>query len=287
MPKAARCEIVHAGPDRDDGRPPLLLVHGVRHAAWCWERWQSKLAERGWRSAALSLRGHGASEGALRGATLRAYVDDVVDAAARLSAAPVLVGHSMGGILVQRAVQRTPVRGLALVAPAPAHGGPGFALTALRRNPRAILPVFAGRPINFSRADLLSADVPDAEADAVVGRLCPESALAQFQITAPRRPLPRAGCPVLVLATPDDRVIPAAYVARTAAVQGVEVDWFPGLAHDVMLEPGGDAALARLEQWLEADVLGPDAATGAGIPPAVATLDPRRGVEQSGSSPGS
>ncbi len=264
MPRTVRCEIVHAGPERDDGRPPLLFVHGVRHAAWCWERWQAGLAERGWRSAAVSLRGHGGSDGSLRGATLRAYVDDVVAAAEGLGSAPVLVGHSMGGILVQRAVHRTPARGLALVAPAPAHSGLGFALTAARRNPRAILPVFLGRPIGFTRRDLLSDGVPDAEADAVVARLGGESALAQFQITAQRRPPPRAGCPVLVLATPDDRIIPPAYVARTAGFQGVPVNWYPGLQHDVILEPGGDTALAALGDWLDREVLGPGEAADAG-----------------------
>ena len=40
---------------------PILLLHGMWHAAWCWRDWQGKLAEAGWESCAVSLPGHGGS----------------------------------------------------------------------------------------------------------------------------------------------------------------------------------------------------------------------------------
>ena len=47
------------------GRPPLLMVHGIAHAAWCYdENWVPAAAAQGWPAYAVSLRGHGGSGGA-------------------------------------------------------------------------------------------------------------------------------------------------------------------------------------------------------------------------------
>jgi len=43
---------------------PILFVHGMWHAAWCWaEHLLPYFAQHGYASYALSLRGHGGSEG--------------------------------------------------------------------------------------------------------------------------------------------------------------------------------------------------------------------------------
>jgi pimeloyl-ACP methyl ester carboxylesterase len=41
-------ELVEHRPAADDGRPPLLFVHGLGHGAWCWEHWQAAAAEAGY-----------------------------------------------------------------------------------------------------------------------------------------------------------------------------------------------------------------------------------------------
>jgi alpha-beta hydrolase superfamily lysophospholipase len=75
-----------------------------------------------WTTYALSLRGHGRSPGAVRGATLNEYVDDVASAAEETGGRPVLIGHSMGGLVVDLALTRVPARAAVLVAPAPDAG---------------------------------------------------------------------------------------------------------------------------------------------------------------------
>jgi pimeloyl-ACP methyl ester carboxylesterase len=42
---------------------PILFVHGAWHAAWCWENFLPYFVDRGYAAYAVSLRGHGASEG--------------------------------------------------------------------------------------------------------------------------------------------------------------------------------------------------------------------------------
>jgi non-heme chloroperoxidase len=92
-------------------RTPLLFLHGAYAAAWCWdEHFLPYFAARGYESHALSFSGHGASPGRERldSFGIDHYVRDVAAVAERLPAAPVLVGHSMGGFVAQKYLERRP-----------------------------------------------------------------------------------------------------------------------------------------------------------------------------------
>src|SRR5882757_2285721 len=84
---------------------PLLFVHGANHAAWCWdEHFLEFFADKGYRALAVSLRGHGRSPTSkpLRKCSVADYVDDVASVADTLDTGPVIIGHSMGGFVVQK-----------------------------------------------------------------------------------------------------------------------------------------------------------------------------------------
>jgi len=249
MARRVPLELVEVAPAGERAGPALLFVHGVRHGAWCWKEWQDRLAERGIRSWAVSLRGHGGSGGRVTGATLNAYVEDIVAAAERISEPVVLVGHSMGGLLVQRAVHRVDARGLALVASAPAHSGVPLMTQIARHHPAKLLAVIACRSLPVTIEDLVSADVSPADGAAIMAKIGRESALAQYQITMPRKTPARAPCPVLLFGSPDDRIIPVADVERCGVEQAVPVRWLPGLGHSIMLEPRGSEARDELADW--------------------------------------
>ena len=91
-----------------EGGPPVLLLHGAWHASWVWENWLSLFAARGWDACVLDLRGHGASEGSYREARLTDYLADVRGAIDTFERTPVLVGHSLGGLLIQHLVAEQP-----------------------------------------------------------------------------------------------------------------------------------------------------------------------------------
>ena len=108
-----RLEVLTHRPNGPSRPAPLLFVHGAFVAAWCWaEYFLPWFAERGWEAHAVSLRGHGASpeRASLDFASLDDYVEDVVEAARELGRPPILVGHSMGAIVVQRAARRASAR---------------------------------------------------------------------------------------------------------------------------------------------------------------------------------
>lgn len=133
----------------------IVLVHGICHGAWCWENFIDYFAERGYQCYAVSLRGHGGSDGNedINSFTLSDYVDDVKTVVDMCAAKPFLVGHSMGGAVVQRYIGKYAgtVEGAVLFAPATAKR-----MTLLEVLPKSFNLFFAmliasGRKLKFSK----------------------------------------------------------------------------------------------------------------------------------------
>jgi pimeloyl-ACP methyl ester carboxylesterase len=87
----------------------LVLVHGSYHGAWCWERLTPFLEASGHRVTAVELP---ISDPAL-GAS--AYADAVIDQA-DWSESPIVIGHSMAGLVIPIVAARRPVRQLVFLA---------------------------------------------------------------------------------------------------------------------------------------------------------------------------
>jgi pimeloyl-ACP methyl ester carboxylesterase len=91
-------------PDKPTDKPPIVLVHGAANSAVVWAYWQAALAEAGWASYAIDLRGHGHSAPLdLSHTRMRDYVDDVSSLMSQLGPEPVLMGWSMGGLVAMMA----------------------------------------------------------------------------------------------------------------------------------------------------------------------------------------
>lgn len=83
--------------DEDDW--PVLLMHGGGQTRHAWGSTAATLAEKGWKTVSLDLRGHGDSEWALNGDySFRSYANDCIAVADALGRPPVLVGASLGGV---------------------------------------------------------------------------------------------------------------------------------------------------------------------------------------------
>jgi pimeloyl-ACP methyl ester carboxylesterase len=245
--------VLTATPEADEGRPPVLFVPGLGHGAWVFaEHWLEHTASRGFPAHAVSLRGHGGS-GAAPEATLRAYVHDVVQVAASLPRQAVLVGHGAGALVVAHALARYPVRAGVLVAPV--LGGWRTLGVALRRNPLGTLPAIVGGPLRLSRRQLFSRELPVAAARTYVGRLDRPARQAQWQLLVHRDPEPAVGDPaVLVLGSPDDRVVSSAALTRAARRYGAAPLLFPGMGHDLMLDARWREPIDAILDWLDKDV---------------------------------
>jgi pimeloyl-ACP methyl ester carboxylesterase len=262
--------------------PPFLFVHGAWHAAWCWaDHVLPFVAARGHDAFAVSLRGHGGSPcpRGLRRTTLRDYVDDVAAAVRSVGAPPVVVGHSIGGLIVQRYLTGggSAVAGV-LLASAPPSGTLGATLRMARRDPLAHLHMnltwslwpAVSTPAR-AKTWLLPDSFGDAESRAVHARLQDDSFLAAMAMFfAPRVDPARVRVPMLVMGAGEDRIISVAEVRATARAYGVQAEIVPDAAHDLMLDPAWERVALRLVEW--AGALGGAAAdataTAGGAEPA-------------------
>ena len=252
-------ELLEARPETDTGKVPILFVHGAGQGAWCWQNWLGTAAEAGHLAYAVSLTGHGGSGGSLLSAHVDSYVDDVLRTAASLPSQPVIVGHSLGGLVVQRAVARYPARGAVLVAPIPARPGVGTLASIARQFPADAAKIMVGGSLPMRPEYLFNNLEP--ETAAAYSTLCgKESPLAQFQVLLHKPgPMPKGGAPVLVHGTPNDALIPIADVRDTARRFGAELIEFPGMGHDMMLDGGWQEPAEAMLGWIDAVVESADA----------------------------
>jgi pimeloyl-ACP methyl ester carboxylesterase len=251
-------EVLASLPSEADGfgeldarRPPLLFVAGLGHGAWVFgEKWLEHAAGRGFPAYAMSLRGHGES-GTARRTTLRAYTHDVVQVAARLPKQAVLIGHGVGALAVARALARYPARAGVLMAPV--LGGLDTFGTALLRNPAGTLPAIFGARLRLRRRQLFGRELSSSTAREYARRIGYRAApLAQWQLLLHREPEPPVGDPpVLVLGSPDDRVVPRRALERAARRYGGAPLLFPGMGHDLMLDARWKEPIDAILDWLD------------------------------------
>jgi pimeloyl-ACP methyl ester carboxylesterase len=238
-----RREVFSALPHPDEGEPPLLFVPGLGHGGWAFrEHWLGHAASRGFAAYALTPRERG---------SLRAYVHDVVQVAAGLPRQTVLVGHGTGALVVAHALARYPARAAVLAAPV-LHGWPALG-AALRVNPLGTLPALVGGALTLSRKQLFGADAPEAHVERLTRT---PSAVARSLFTAPEPADPVGSPPVLVVGSPDDRVVTRKALDRTAARFGGAPLLFPGMGHDLMLDPAWRDPIDAILDWLVKELAG-------------------------------
>jgi pimeloyl-ACP methyl ester carboxylesterase len=119
-------EILHK---KAEGSPKgnIVLVHGAWMGAWCWEdNFLPYFAQQGYNVYALSLRGHGNSPAnkGLNSLSIGNYVTDVWQVVQNLTGNTYLIGHSMGGYIVQKFLEHygASVTKAVLVASVPCNG---------------------------------------------------------------------------------------------------------------------------------------------------------------------
>ena len=240
---------------------PVLFVHGAWHGAWCWEEhFLPYFSEKGYDAYALDLRGHGESAGieSLPFTRITDYVDDVVGVIDALPAPPIIVGHSMGGLIVQKALEKRSLPAGILLAPVPKSGVLGTTLRIARRHPIAFLTAnlkwslypIIGSPA-LTRDAFFSKDMPEADQNRYFENMQDESYLGFLDMLVATFSDPDAvNTPMLVLGAEADRVFITGEVHDTAKRYGTVAVMFESMAHDMMLEDGWRAVADRILEWI-------------------------------------
>jgi pimeloyl-ACP methyl ester carboxylesterase len=247
-------EHIIARPARRRHAAPILLVHGAWHGAWCWEPAMADLAARGFEAHAVSLRGHGGSPrppGFVRSTAVQ-YAGDVRAAIAAAGPRPLVVAHSLGGLLLQLLITGA-------LGPAPALAGAALLCSSPASLRAYLAPRPPGEPIALPallrldpqalRVALFRPDIGAEELARHVARMVPEPPLVTPS-SALLRPRPAAcRAPVLVIAAGRDATYSIGVQADLAAAYGAELVVVPGAAHDLMLDPAWPTAAEAIERF--------------------------------------
>ncbi|KAK9915403.1 hypothetical protein WJX75_008696 [Coccomyxa subellipsoidea] len=276
QPDGYKMELVHHASEGTD-RPPLLFVHGSFHAAWCWqEHYQPHFANTGYESYAVSLRGQGKStrQEGIGACSLAEHVKDLSHIISSLPRPPVLIGHSFGGLVVQRyitgpsgsdAVEALPsVAGLGLLCAAPASGNDALVKRVAKKSMMMAARLTWGMVTkNFlnnvaaCRELFFSEDLPAADLERFQGLLRDNaSKIPVIDVSTMKREVPLAAPPsghppAFVLGADADNIVDVQAVKETAALYNVQPHILHNSAHDIMLDTRWREAADLMAAWLE------------------------------------
>ncbi|EMY78243.1 putative lysophospholipase [Leptospira weilii serovar Ranarum str. ICFT] len=247
-----------------ENNPPILFAHGAWHGAWCWEEnFIPYFQKAGYDVYSMDMRGHGKSSnrgGNFRWHSIRNYVQDVQEVLTKLPRPPILIGHSMGGLVVQKILENTNVPGAVLLASVPTHGVFKITLELLLKHPikffkailtLSLLPIVEnpkiGRKLFFSK--LLN----EEKALHYASKMQDESFLAFLDMLILRLPKPnKVKTPLLVIGGEKDRFFAPWEVKRTANAYKAESQIFPGMGHNLMLDEGWEKVAEKIDTYLSA-----------------------------------
>ena len=242
-------------------QPPILFIHGANMSAWCWnEKFMPFFAGLGHPTFAVDLRGHGKSGGQqqLVSNSIADYVNDVQRVINEIGVAPILVGHSLGGLIVQNYIETNSVPACILMAPVPVDGLIP-SLVDLALNPNLFIQfnlrqLFSNwfSPVDITRKSVFSGNVSDD----VVIRYC-----AEMQPTSPRALLDTLwlglpsrknpfDIPMLSLGADEDTFFRPEQIQRTAKAYKAEYVNIKKTSHAMMLDSQWHKSAVFIKDWL-------------------------------------
>jgi len=250
--------------------PTIFMIHGMWCGPWCWENYRNVLEGRGYRCLTPTLRYHDADpqsppDPRLGSTGLLDYVADLEQEIRQLESKPIIIGHSLGGLLAQILAARGLARATVLLTPA----APAGILALTPSVVKSFWSVqsrwgFWRQPMRLSLAEAAYAIfnlLTPEEQQAAYARMVYESGRVAAQLgywfltsaPASRVDEKKVTCPLLVVAGKQDRITPASVVQRIARKYqpGATYREFANQAHWVLGQPGWQEVANYVANWLD------------------------------------
>lgn len=218
-------------------------------------------AEKGYEVHALSAPAHGGSDpvrGHINLHSLADYVRALETVVDRISPRPVVIGHSMGGAILQKYLENHTLPGAVLLASIPAQGILGFILRQTIRYPDLLISLLLANTYGYVKTPQRAKEQflgPDStvDADNFHRRLQRESFLVALQTTFPfanRTKILQGKTPILALAGEKDAIFTVDEEQKTAARYNVPLKIFPRQGHNLMVEPLAREVADFVDKWM-------------------------------------
>ncbi|MBU0546869.1 alpha/beta hydrolase [Patescibacteria group bacterium] len=248
----------------------IVMIHGMGESAWCWDNYKEFFEKKGYNCITPTLRWHDIDSKdtpnpAIGTTSLLDYVSDLEKEIDKLDEQPILIGHSMGGLLAQILAERRSVKALILLSPASPYGVLDLKMSILR----SLSPFFRKfafwkkpikqdfKAISYSMLNLC----PDEEKIRIFDKLVFESGQALSEIgfwffdpkKAAKINGDKVNCPIMFIVGEEDRITPVSIVRKIAEKYKTVSDFkvFPNHAHWLIGEPGWEKITEYIYDWIE------------------------------------
>jgi pimeloyl-ACP methyl ester carboxylesterase len=247
----------------------IVMIHGMWGSGWYWENFKGFFESKGYRCMIPTLRFHDMDPNAvpdprLGTTSLLDYAQDLEKLIRELDGMPILMGHSMGGLLAQILGSRGLAKALILLTPASPRGIIALKVSVIKSFWSGLTTWgFWRKPFRqtFDEAvySMLN-QMPPESWKGIYDQFVYESGRAAFEIGfwlfdskgAARVDESKVTCPVLIIAGEKDRIVPVS-VTRKVAEKYKRVSTykeFSDHSHWVIGEPGWQEITEYIKEWL-------------------------------------
>ena len=247
----------------------IVMIHGMMGGAWYWEHYKKFFESKGYTCIIPTLRFHDMEpeerpNPALGMTSLLDYAGDLEKEIKELHTVPILMGHSMGGLLAQILASRGLAKVLVLLTPASPYRIMSLKPSVIRTFGSALTQYgFWKRPFRLTLNEVVYSMLqlfPPEEQKVLYARFVYESGRAAFEIGlwffdhlgAAKVDELKITCPVLVISGTMDKITPASVVRKVAEKYKSVSTYkeFTTHSHWVVGEPGWQEVAEYVSDWL-------------------------------------
>jgi pimeloyl-ACP methyl ester carboxylesterase len=250
----------------------IVFVHGMFLTPKSWDGWRRYFTARGYLCVAPAWPWHDGEPDALRDhvpaetghVALKDVVDEFAAVVAALPEKPVLIGHSVGGLVVQVLVNRGVARAGVCISSMAPNGIITFDWNFLRAGAAIANPLRGDLPYRMTerefRRRFCNTMTPEQTRAAYAKYAVHESRNVLRGCLGPagRVDMTREHAPLLFIAGDQDRLVPEKLEKKNALAYApgagiVDFKEFPGRGHFICGEPGWQEVASYVEGWLAAE----------------------------------
>jgi pimeloyl-ACP methyl ester carboxylesterase len=228
----------------------IVFVHGMCHGAWCWEEQYIPYFEKlGYNCIAFNLPGH-ETEGSTKriSYSLGDYVQALRNEVEKLNEPPIIIGHSMGGMILQHFLKTRACKKAVLMSSVPTSGVLMASIRVLFRYPGAI-PFLLRRNLvgAFKKYPHLMLNKQKL-IERYAHRMCAESFRAYLGLLIPVSH--KSSIPILVIGGSQDGLISVREFENTAKHYHAKLAIIEGGSHDLMLDEDYEKSALEIANWI-------------------------------------